>query len=105
MDVDVLGSIHSLAASGQLTPRAGCAAAHALGGDPDAVPVPCEVPGCGVVKPHGQMFSMWVVYGMPGLGMPPYHCPSIQHYGCSHEHAKAALLACLNSHIESGAHL
>lgn len=78
--------------------------AAALRQDPSAIPVKCEAPGCATVKPLGQMFSLLIWYPMPGPGKAPYMCAHEQHYGCSHEHARAAVLACLDSHIEGGDH-
>lgn len=87
-----------------MTPRQAAQVAKALGEDPSQVPVRCEAPGCTAVKPLGEMFSMAVVYRMPGAGKAPYQCSQEQHFGCSHNHAKSALLACLESHIEQGDH-
>lgn len=73
--------------------------------DPSLQLTPCEAPGCTVSRRLGEMFSMAVVYRMPGAGKRPYQCPDEQHFGCCHAHAKAALLACLDHHIEQGDHL
>ena len=99
-----IATVHAEAAAGNWTPLVARRIAEAIGADPDAVPIPCEAPGCTAVRPHGEMFSMWVVYGMPGPGKAPYYCAREQHYGCTHDHAKAALLACLEGHIEMGDH-
>lgn len=76
----------------------------AMGNDPSQVPVKCEAPDCDVIQPLSQMFSMAVVYRMPGYNVPPYQCENEQHFGCTHEHAMIALLKCLFTHIEDGEH-
>lgn len=94
-----------LAAGAIPMPHAG-QIAESLGLDPStAVSVRCEAPGCGVLVPLGQAFSMAVVYRMPGPGAPgPYQCAAQQHFGCSHACARAAVLLCLDTHIEGGPH-
>ena len=88
----------------QLTPRQAARVAEAIGEDPSAVPIQCEAPGCLSVAPLGNMYSMAIIYRMPGPGKAPYQCPNEQHYGCTHDHAVLAMLGCLRAHIASGDH-
>jgi hypothetical protein len=60
----------------------------------------CEI--CDKIVPLNDMHSLAVVYRMPGPGSTAYQCPNEQHFGCCHEHAVLAALACLTSHIEAG---
>lgn len=87
-----------------LTPRQRQQIAAALGQDPGAVMVRCEAPGCTRQMALADAYSMALVYRMPGRGRAPYQCPQEQHFACSHVHAKAAMLACLQTHIEQGDH-
>lgn len=104
-DVDVtsparlVALVHQQAASGQIAPYEARKRAAALGADPDAVPVPCEAPGCTVVGPHRTRYSLIVCYAVFPNGQPAYGCDREQHYGCCHEHAIAAAHACLDAHL------
>lgn len=89
----------------QLSPRQAMQVAAALGHDPSLVMIRCEAAGCPAIIRLADAFSMAVVYRMPGRGKAPFQCPAEQHFACSHAHAKQALLACLNGHIEAGDHL
>lgn len=58
----------------------------------------CEI--CGTQTPASQTYSLAVIYRMPGPGIAGFQCPTEQHFGCSHEHAEQAMLACLEEHIK-----
>lgn len=76
-------------------------AAKALGhADDETLLIQCEAPGCTVSVPVAAVYSLAVVYRMPGRGVPAFQCAEEQHFGCSHEHARAAMLVCLDEHIE-----
>ena len=76
-------------------------AAHALGhADSSALLVACEAPGCPRSVTVADAFSLALVYRMPGRGVSAFQCRDEQHFGCSHDHAVQAMLACLRDHIE-----
>ena len=76
-------------------------AAHALGHtDDEQLYIACEAPGCSNSVTVKDAYSMAIVYRMPGRDVPGFQCAEEQHLGCSHAHAKAAMLACLSEHIE-----
>lgn len=62
--------------------------------------IACEAPGCTNSVPVSEVYSLAAVYRMPGPNVPAFQCPEEQHFGCSHEHAKWAMLECLMNHIE-----
>lgn len=97
----LLAVVHQQAAAGEIAPHEAQRAAHALGADPAAVPVPCEAPGCVEIGPLGTRYSILLIYAVTGAhaGVPPYGCAREQHYGCTHDHAILAAQACLVSHL------
>lgn len=58
----------------------------------------CEV--CGKLVPFEEMYSLSICYNMPGPAYPSYHCPNLQHFGCCHDHAAIAVIACLLEHMD-----
>ena len=92
-----------LAAGNVPMPHAGQLAA-ALGLDPStAVGVRCEADGCNAVVPLGAAFSIYAEYRVQGGAYASCVCPHReQHFGCSHEHALAALLDCVQNHQKDG---
>lgn len=76
-------------------------AAHALGHtDSLTLLVQCEAPGCSASVPVAEVYSLALIYRMPGRGIPAFQCADEQHFGCTHDHAVAAMQACLTRHIE-----
>jgi hypothetical protein len=72
--------------------------------------IACEI--CGTQRPFRDMNSIAVGYRFPGkvdqghrqVWLQAYQCPDEQHYGCCHEHAMLAAIACLVLHIHEGPH-
>lgn len=72
--------------------------------------IACEI--CGTQRPFRDMNSIAVGYRFPGkvdeghrqVWLPAFQCGDEQHYGCCHEHAMLAALACLVLHIHEGPH-
>ncbi len=80
------------------------------GDDADNCPVWCDAPGCNAVVPLCRAYSPAVVViryagqGVQALGCNDPSSDSGQHFGCSPEHAEAAMLYCWQTHIKP-AHL
>lgn len=68
--------------------------------DDEQVMIACEAPGCERSVLAAEVYSLALVYRIPGRGVPAFQCSEEQHFGCSHEHAVAAVAACLRNHIE-----
>lgn len=67
--------------------------------DPSARQVTCEAPGCGVVKPLGDMASFVVTLALTADNGPARQCKAVQHFGCTIKHARLVAHACLDEHF------
>ena len=65
--------------------------------DAPALSLPCEQ--CGAVKPLAEIVSYKLWVAMPGHGAVAGFDEHDQHFCCSHDCARAALLACFDGHL------
>lgn len=104
VNVQIVADLPGHLAAGSIPmPHAG-QIATALGLDPStAVGVRCEATGCNALVPLGSAYSIYAEYRVQGGTYASCVCPHAeQHFGCSHEHALAALLDCIHNHQAGG---
>lgn len=95
-----LSDIAALVANGRLTPVKAHDVAASLSLDGSQVEIPCEATGCTTVAPLGRMHAIVMHYATTGdSGLAPFACENLQHFGCTPEHAIAAAVHCLCSHL------
>lgn len=78
--------------------------AGATGDDGDGCPVVCGAPGCGAIVPlrlaHAGRIEHNYTAGIdPASRCAHPHADSGQHFGCSLEHLRAALVECFDNHL------